>query len=42
VAEDDDGSPIMSLEGNISTYLKYREAEIGKKEWENQLQIVKY
>ena len=42
VVEDDNGSPIMSLEGSVSTYLKYREAQMGKKEWENQLQIVKY
>ena len=42
VVEDDNGSPVMSLEGNILTYLKYKEALIEKQEWENQLQIVKY
>ena len=42
VVEDDTGSPVMSLEGDVLVYLKYKEALIGKREWENQLQIVKY
>ena len=42
VVEDDTGSPVMSLEGDVLAYLKYKEALIGKREWENQLQIVKY
>ena len=42
VVEDDTGSPGMSLEGDVLVYLKYKEALIGKREWENQLQIVKY
>lgn len=42
IAEDDSGSPLMMLEGTITTYLQYFSGNIRLQDWRSQLQIKKY
>ena len=42
IAEDDSGSPLMMLEGTITTYLQYFSGNIRLQDWRSQLQIKEY